>query len=115
MRVIELNGKFLGEVIPVGIAAAEPAHRIGEGAGNEKVLLYEPQTLSDAGGVIGVQHPGDGFRGKGLGQRAYEVAAAEFPEVEIVGCRGGPQPKCVDCRTPVAYDRTIVWEADETA
>ena len=45
VRVVELDGDLLGERAPVGIGAAEAAHEIGERAGDEEILLHEPQPL----------------------------------------------------------------------
>src|SRR3954447_24405399 len=46
VRVVQLNRGFFGEGSPIGVAATEAAHDIGEGAGGEEVLLHETQALA---------------------------------------------------------------------
>ena len=46
VRIVELDGDFLGERAPVGVGLPEAAHEIGQRASNEKVLLHEAQSLS---------------------------------------------------------------------
>jgi len=78
------------------IVAAEAAHEIGQGAGDQEVLLGEAQPLSQLCGVVRIEDAGQGLRGDAAGQGAHEVARAEVLEVEIVlRCRA-PQPQAVD-------------------
>ena len=65
------------------------------------------------GGVVGIQHPRQGFGRQRPGQRADEIAAAEFLKVEIVGRRGGPQPQRVDGLAAVADHRPVKRDADQ--
>ena len=113
VRVVELDGDLVGQRAPVGVAAAEAAHEVGQRAGDEEVLLHEPQPLPHARGVVGIEHPGQRLGRERLGQRADEVAAAELLEVEVVGRRGRPEPQRVDRLAAVADDRPIERDADQ--
>ena len=53
MRIIELDGDFLRQHAPVGVAAPEAPHQIGQRTGDEKILLHRAQSLAHAGGVVG--------------------------------------------------------------
>ena len=61
MGVVELDRDLVGERAPVGIAPAEAPHEIRERAGDEEILLHEAQPLPHAGGVVGIEHPRQGF------------------------------------------------------
>ena len=113
MGVVELDGGLLGEIAPIRIAAAKAPHQVGERAGDQEILLQEAQSLSPAGGVVGVQDPRQGLGGQGLGQRADEVAAAESLEVEIVGSGRRPQTKRVDRLAAVADHRPVERNAEQ--
>src|SRR2546430_1853440 len=76
---------------------------VGPGAGNQKILLHDPQSLSHARRVVGIQDAGQGLGFEGLGHRPDEFAVAEHLEVEVVRRGRGPEPKCVDCLAAVAY------------
>ena len=111
--VVELDGDLLGQRAPVGVAAPEAPHEIGQRAGDEEVLLHEAQPLALAGGVVGIEHARERFGGERLGEGADEVAAAERLEVEVVGRRRGPQPQRVDRLAAVADHRPIERDADQ--
>ena len=91
VRIVQLNRDFVRECVPIGIAATEAPHQIGQRAGYQKILLNKAQCLSHAGGVVGIQHPSQGFGCESAGQRSDEIAAAECLKVEIVGGGGGPR------------------------
>jgi hypothetical protein len=67
VRVVELDRDLPGERVPVGIDPAEAPHQVRQRAGDEKILLHEPQRLPHARGVVGIQHPREGFGGEPLG------------------------------------------------
>ena len=60
--VVELDGDLLGKRIPVGIAAAETPHEVGQRAGHQEILLHEAQPLPHARGIVGIQVPASGTR-----------------------------------------------------
>ena len=45
VRIVELDGDFLGKRAPVGVALPEAPHEIGQRAGDEKILLHKTQSL----------------------------------------------------------------------
>jgi len=114
MSVVELDGDFSGKRAPVGVACLESPHEIRQGTGDEKILLHETQSLPPARRVVGIQDPRQRFGFERLGQRADEIAAAEFLKVEvIVGC-GGPEPERIDGLAAEAHHGTIEGNADQT-
>ncbi len=114
VRVVELNGDFLGKGMPVGIAATEPPHQVGQRTGDQKILLNEAQFLPPGRRVVGIEHPSEGFGRERSGQCTDEIAAAESLKVEIIGRGGSPQPKCVDGLAAVAHYRAIEGDTDQT-
>ena len=113
MGVVELDGGLLGERAPVGVAAPEAAHEVGQRAGDQEILLHEAQPLPLARGVVGVQHARERFGRERLGHRADEVAAAEHLEVEVVRRGRGPEAERVDGLAAVADHRAIEGDADQ--
>src|SRR4029453_1648867 len=61
VRIIELNSNFVGWFLPVGVGPSEATDKIGERAGDEKILLHKTQSLSLRRVVVGIQHPGERF------------------------------------------------------
>src|SRR5262249_27539362 len=92
----------------------EAAHQVGQGASDEEILLDEAQALPTGRGVIGIQHPGKGFRFESLTQRSDEVCGAEFLKVEVIWCCRSPEPESVDRLSSIAHDRAIKRYADQT-
>ena len=48
VRIVELDGDFIGKRAPVGVGLPEAAHEIGQRAGNEKIFLHKAQALTHA-------------------------------------------------------------------
>ena len=113
MRIVQLDGHFVRQRVPIGVGSAETAHQIGERAGDEKIFLHESQPLPHARGVVGIKHARERIGRKRLGQRADEIAAAEFLEIEVVRRGRGPQPQRIDRFSAVADDRPIEGNADQ--
>src|SRR5262245_24629025 len=113
MCIVELDGDFIGKRAPVEVVRPEPPYEIGERAGDEKIFLYKPQSLSHARVVVGIQYTGQRFGLERLRQRADEIAAAEFLKVEIILRRRGPEAKCIDGLAAVACHRAIERDADQ--
>ena len=113
VRVVELDGDLLGKRAPVGVAAPEAPHEVGQRAGDQEILLHEAQALPHARGVVGIEDARQRFGRQRLGQRADEIAAAEFLEVEVVGRGRGPEAERVDRLAAVADDRAIEGDADQ--
>ena len=93
MRIVELDRDFVGKRAPIGVAASKPSHDIGKRAGDEKILLHEPQPLPQAGRIVGIQHSRQRFGGQLFRERADEIAVAEFLKVKIIRRSGSPQSK----------------------
>ena len=93
MRIVELDRDLVGKRAPVGVAAPEAPHDIGQRAGDEEILLHKAQPLPQAGRIVGIQHARQRFGGQLLRKRAHEIAVAEFLKVKVVRRGGGPQPK----------------------
>ena len=102
-----------GKRVPVVAAAAEPRHDIGQRAGDQEILLDEPQAFAAGRRVVGVEDPRERLGRDLLVDGVEEVAAAELQEVEVVMCRRAPEPQRVDRPAAVADDRPVVRRADE--
>ena len=113
MRVVELNRDLVGQRGPVVACGAEPADRVRQRAGDEKVLLEEAKPFALGRRVVRIEHARERFGGERFGQRAHEIAAAELLEVEVVRRRGGPEAQRVDRVAAEADDRPVVGKADE--
>ncbi len=111
--IVELDGDLLGQRAPVVIGAPEPSDQIGERAGDEKVLLHEPQPLALGGRVIGVEHPSERLGRERLRQRADELAMAERLEIEVVGRGGLPEAQRVDRLAAIAHHWPIERPANQ--
>jgi hypothetical protein len=61
MGIIELNGNLRSESLKGGMGTQIFFDNIPDGAGNEKVLLDEPEFLASPPRVRGIQHLGDRF------------------------------------------------------
>ena len=59
--IVELDGRLLRERAPVGVARPEAPQEIGKRAGHEEIFLHEAQALSDARGIVGIEHPSERF------------------------------------------------------
>ena len=113
VRIVELDGRPLGEQAPLRVAAAESPDEIGQRAGDEKVLLHEPQLLATRRRVIGIEHASERLSGERPRERADELAMAECLEIEVIRRRGRPETQRVDRLAAVADDGAIERNADE--
>src|SRR5262249_60034070 len=96
-----------------GIARPEAPHEIGQRAGDEKIFLYKPQSLSNARVIVGIQYTGQRFGLERLSQRADKIAAAEFLKVEIIVRRRGPEAECIDGLAAVSNYGTVERDSDQ--
>ena len=55
VRIVELDGDFLGKCVPIVMGAPETPQEIGDRRGHEEILLHEAQSLAEACRVIGIQ------------------------------------------------------------
>src|SRR5882724_4717783 len=95
------------------MTAAEAPYNVCQRAGDQEILLNEPQPLPAGSGVVGVKHARQGLGHQPLGHRAHEVAVAEYLKIKKIGSGGGPKPERVDILTAVAGHRPVEWYADQ--
>ena len=86
---------------------------VGQRAGDQEILLDEPEVAAARGGVVGIEDAGEGLGGDLVVDGAEEVAAAELEEVEVLVRGRPPEPQRVDGLAAVADDRPIVGNASE--
>src|SRR5207249_4227485 len=110
---VGLDGRFVGKRAPVSIAAAEAPDQIGQRAGDEKVLLEEPQPLPPGRGVVGIENPSEGLGGERPRQRADELTMTERLEIELHGYGRRPEAKGVDRLAAVPHHGAIERNADQ--
>ena len=115
MGVVELDRHLVRQRRPVVPAAAEPGDDVGQRAGDQEILLDEPQRPAAGRRVVRVEDAGDRLREDPVRHRAEEIAAAELAEVEDVRRRGLPEPERVDRPPAVADHRPIVRHAEEVS
>ena len=113
MGVVELDGHLLGQGLPGIAAPLEPAKDVGQRAGDEEVLLEEPERSAPRRRVVGVEHPRERLGHDLVEHRAEELASGELAEIEEVGRGRGPEPQGVDRPAAVAGDGTIVGHAQQ--
>ena len=111
MGVVELDGDLVRQRRPVVPAAAEPGDDVGQGAGDQEILLDEPERPPPGRRVVRVEDAADRLREDPVRHRAEEIAAAELAEVEDVRSRGLPEPEGVDRPPAVADHRPIAGHA----
>ena len=75
MGVVELDGELLVEALGRDLLHADDAQHVLQRAGDEEVLLLEPQLLALDLLVVRIEHLGDVLRGHLLVHRAVIVAA----------------------------------------
>src|SRR5215510_5621768 len=114
MCIVELDRDFIGKRTPVEVVNPEAPHEIGERAGDQKIFLYKPQSLSLARVVVGIQYAGQRFGLERLSQRADEIAAAKFLKVEIIVRRRGPEPQRIDGLAVGTDYWTVERDSDQT-
>jgi hypothetical protein len=81
---------FSGQRPPVGVRFAEAAHDVGERAGDQEILLHQPQAPALLRRVVGIKDARQRFRAQRLGHRGDEVARAETLKIERMQRRRAP-------------------------
>ena len=87
------------------------ADHVLERAGDEEILLRQPQSLARLGLVVRIEHLGDGFRYDLLVHRAVVIADVERFEIEGFGGLRLPQAQQVRGRHPIAGHGSVVGDA----
>ena len=113
VRIVQLDGDLLGEELPVVVVQLlEAADNILQRSGAEEVLLLEAQFLTVHGGVVRVQHLGDGLGEFHVLHGGDVVAVVEVAEAEVVGGLGAPEAQVVHGVVLVARNRGVVREGE---
>jgi hypothetical protein len=113
MRVIELNGVVLAELVDAATVGKMAPENIAHGACHEEVLLYEAQLPARRTRVRWVEHFRNGFRRHLLRHRPQVVAVIEVRHVEIGRRARRVQPQKVHAPAAVTHDRDIGRYADQ--
>src|SRR5580704_5474436 len=108
MCIVELDGGFFRECIPIGIAPPEAPYKIGHRAGYEKVLLHKTQPLPAGSGVVGIKHSGEGLGLERLGNCSDEVPVAKGRKVEVFRRVRSPEAKRINRLAAVTDYRPII-------
>src|SRR5882757_7995716 len=114
MRVVKLDGDFFRQRIPIGVVALEASYKIGKRAGHEKIFLHEPQSLSEACGVVRGEYAREGLGLERLGHRTDEISVTECLKLKVIGGFRRPEAKCVDVLAAVTNNGAIKGDADQT-
>jgi hypothetical protein len=93
MGVIELDGDFLGELIPIPVPDAEPADDVPEGAGDEEVLLFESQFAALGRRVVRVEHLAEVLGTNLALDGPLIVALVKTAKVKFLSRPGAPEPE----------------------
>jgi hypothetical protein len=109
--VVELEDDPLRQPVQVEVARQHRGEEVRDRAGDEEVLLLEPQLLALRRRVLRVQHLGDVLREGLRARRGDVVALVEDLEVERLGRLGAPQPQRVDAAVAVPGDHVVVRDA----
>ena len=108
--VVELDEHLVRQRRPVLVGPAEAAQDVAERAGDEEVLLAEPELLAGRRVVVRVEDLGE-VLGEHLGlHRLHVVALVEVLEAEVVHRVRRPESERVH-RVAVADDRHVVGHA----
>ena len=114
MRVVELDGGLGGELAPgKAVAVFEAPNDVGQRARDKEILLYEAKFFAGLGGVVRIEHLGDGFRDGLLPQGIHIAAFVEDFEVEVLVSLSLPKSKHVHGAAIVADDRNVPRQAEE--
>lgn len=109
--VVELESDPLRQLVQVEVVREGVLDVVVQRAGDEEVLLLQPQLAALGCGVLGIEDLGD-VLGEGLRpHRLGVVTGVEDLQVELVGGPGAPQPQRVDDAVPVSGDHVVVGDA----
>ena len=108
MGVVELDDDLVGERLPVAVAEPEPADDVPQRAGDQEILLLEPQLPAGFRAVARVEHLGEVLRAHLRLDGLRVAAGVEEVQVErLPAGPGAPQPEDVDRLGAVARDEHV--------
>ena len=112
MGVVQLHEDFVGEDLPGIAVRLEPPQDVLDGAGDEEVLLLEPEFLALEYVIVRVKHLGE-VLGQDLVLHRFDVTAAvEIIQVKLLGRLGRPKPQRVDRPPAIPDNGQVVGHAD---
>ena len=91
------------------------AQHVLQRAGDEEILLLEPELLALQRTVVRVEHLADRLGGDLLRDRAVVVADVERPEAERIDRLGAPQAQQVRRVDAIPEDRRVMGDALDDA
>ena len=114
VSVIELNRCFGREFTPgQGVAIFEATDNVGQGTGNEEILLNQAQFLAGFGGVIGVENLRYGL-GDGFFPECLDVTAlVENFKVKVLIRLSLPEAQHIDSVTVITNDRDVPRKSEK--
>ena len=107
MRVIQLDGSFLGEIEQAAVLIDMAPEQILQRGRGEEILLAQAQLLARRRGIRRIENPRDAFGLCRIHLRADMVALVELVELDGVHRPCIPQAKRVDALSLPAADRRI--------
>lgn len=112
VRVVELDGNLVGELLPRTLGLLETTHNVVERSSHPEVLLLQTQLLASLEVVVGVQHSADGLSTLLVGDRAFVVTTIELLKVEFaVRSLAGPETEVVGSRCIVTRNWDVVGDS----
>ena len=108
MRVIEVNGDLVGQLLDARLRLEIPAQQILQRRADKEVFLTQPQLLAGVGAVVGIKNAADVLRTVLLFDRRAVIAAIEERKVDRLGRGRRPQAQRVDRTRPVAGNQRVV-------
>ena len=106
--VVELDDDLVRERLPVAVTEPEPADDVPQRAGNQEILLLQPQLPAGLGTVARVEHLGEVLRAHLRLDGLRVAACVEQAQVEgLPAGPGAPQPQDVDGLGAVARDQHV--------
>lgn len=109
MRIVELDGDLVGELLPGALSLLKAAHNIIERCCHPEILLLQTQLLALLQVVVGVQHGTDGLGPLLIGDSTFVVAVVELGEIELASRRlARPESQVVCGGCSVTRDGDII-------
>ncbi len=115
MGVVKLDGNPLRKTFQFGIAVrrAVTAQYVAQRAGDQKILLNQPQLLTAQQRVRRIENFRDRFRGDLLLDSVEIIAFVEDLHIEILRRTCGVEPQIINALTAVTRHRKIGRDPDQ--
>lgn len=106
MCIIELNGVFLREFIPVIMFHFELVNKISDSSSTEEILLFQSKFFSFFSGVIGIQNTGQVFSSLPADNCSEIISLIKRLEIKFIARFRFPKSQTI------AVKRVISWNWD---